>query len=199
MPVHRGNIGDVVLGAWNDAVGTNCGGKGQQDTNSERSRIWLNSLPERFRLHYPSRRHKIFWSRNNENRDEFKLNELLFDLAVCTVSATKSLESNPRDLLFIARCHWQIESEFNRANTRDIVVDMSKLVMGSAENKLFVASHRGAREQDVLEQSAPIAACCGGAVYFWGIQGSRRRGIGPGGLPMDVAAQQQDQGGGTRR
>ena len=113
MPVHRGNIGEVVLGAWNDAIGAEIGGNGQQETNSERSGTWLDSLAERFREHYTGKRHKIFWSRNSGNRDEFKLNELLFDLAVCTVSATKSLEKQPRELLFIARCHWQIESEFN--------------------------------------------------------------------------------------
>ena len=43
---------------------------------------------------------------------------------------------------------------------------MSKLVIGSAENKLFVAAHRDSRETDILEQCAPIAACCCGRVYF---------------------------------
>lgn len=44
--------------------------------------------------------------------------------------------------------------------------------MGSAENKLFVASHRGgdghrgASENDILQQCSEIAGRCGGRVYF---------------------------------
>ena len=54
----------------------------------------------------------------------------------------------------------------SRGTTRDIVLDMSKLVMGSAEDKLFIAAHRSVREKDILEQCASIAGCCGGRVYF---------------------------------
>ncbi|MCY4404732.1 MAG: hypothetical protein OXC15_00070 [Rhodospirillaceae bacterium] len=166
MPVHRGNIGEVVLSAWNDAVAPLIKCSTQQETNRERSRAWIRSLAERFREHYEGDRYRVFSLGNKKNREQFGLNELLFDLAVCSVSSTKSLERQPRDLPFIARCHWQIESEFSRQNTRDLIVDMSKLVMGAAENKLFVASHRGDRERDVLDQCAPIAACCGGRVHF---------------------------------
>ena len=38
--------------------------------------------------------------------------------------------------------------------------------MGSAENKLFIAAHRGVREKDILEQCSQIARCGGGRVYF---------------------------------
>ena len=166
MPVHRGNIGEVVLNAWHDALCANIECGGQQETNKNRSRIWIGSLAERFREHYGGDRHKLFWSGNCGNRDEFKINELLFDLAVCSVSETNSLQKKEKPLQFIAQCHWQIESEFSRRNTRDIVVDMSKLVMGSADNKLFIAAHRGDREKDILEQCSQIAGCCGGRVYF---------------------------------
>ena len=166
MPVHRGNIGKVIQHAWNDAIGADITSNGQQETNRKRSRAWMHFLAERFGEHYEGVRHRLFWSGNDGNREEFKLNELLFDLAVCSVSTTASLQRRAQSLPFIARCHWQIESEFSRNNTRDIVVDMSKLVMGSAENNLFIASHRAAREEDILEQSSPTAACCSGRVYF---------------------------------
>ena len=142
MPVHRGNIGEVVLKAWNDARCADIEDSDRQKANSERSGIWIDSLAKRFREHYADKRHRLFWSRNGENREQFKLNELLFDLAVCSVSETNSLQKKAQPLQFIAQCHWQIESEFSRGNTRDIVIDMSKLVMGSAENKLFIAAHR---------------------------------------------------------
>lgn len=166
MPVHRGNIGEVILSAWNDAINADVQGNGQQETNSARSGLWIDCLAARFKEHYKGNRHRLFWLSNYENRDEFELNELLFDLAVCSVSTTDSLQPQSQPLSFIARCHWQIESEFNLRNTRDIVIDMSKLVMGAAENKLMIASHRSDRERDVLDQCAPIAACCVGRVYF---------------------------------
>lgn len=166
MPVHRDNIGEVVLSAWNGALAPIIERGTQQETNRERSRAWIRSLAGRFRMHYRDGRHRLFWLGNKKNREQFGLNELLFDLAVCSVSTTNSLQRQPQPLSFIARCHWQIESEFSRQNTRDLIVDMSKLVMGAAENKLMVAAHRGLQERDVLDQCAPIAACCGGQVYF---------------------------------
>ena len=166
MPVHRGNIGEVVLKAWEHARCADIECSDRQKANSERSRIWIGSLAKRFGEHYAGKRHRIFWSGNDGSRKQFKMNELLFDLAVCSVSETNSLQKNGEPLQFIAQCHWQIESEFSRGTTRDIVVDMSKLVMGSAEHKLFIAAHRGVREKDILEQCASIARCCGGRVYF---------------------------------
>lgn len=96
---------------------------------------------------------------------------MLFDLAVCKTSTVESVtHKNP--LYFVARCYWQIESEFDQGNTREIVIDMSMLVMGSANNKLFVASHkRRARkgetwETDVLDMCKKIAKCCNGNLFF---------------------------------
>ena len=167
MPVNRDNIAEVVLNAWSHAHRAPIELDDSKTPNRQRSSKWVDALARQFSEHYPrERRYRVFWSRNRENRDEFRLNELLFDLAVCSVSETSSLQARAKPLPFIARCHWQIESEFNQKDTREIVIDMGKLVMGSGENKLFVAAHRGAREGDILEQSAPIAECCCGRVYF---------------------------------
>ena len=166
MPVHRGNIGEVVIKAWNDARGAPVEPDDRKTPNWQRSRNWVDALARQFNRHYPRERYRVFWAGNEDNQAEFGVNELLFDLAVCSVSTTASLQRQPQPLPFIARCHWQIESEFNRTNTREIIIDMSKLVMGSAESKMFVASHRGDRDRDILEQCAPIAACCAGTVYF---------------------------------
>ncbi len=171
MPVHRGNIGEVVMNAWAQARGTPIEPDDRKTPNRQRSRNWVDALAGQFSGHYRRPQYRVFWAGNDDNQTEFGVNELLFDIAVCSVSTTNSLQRQARPLPFIARCHWQIESEFSLQNTRDIVVDMSKLVMGAAKNKLFVASHRdarqrGARERDVLEQSAPIAECCTGCVYF---------------------------------
>lgn len=169
MPVHRGNIAGVILGAWRRALDLNHRGETWQDKagrNKERSAMWVDSLACRLYEHYGDDRYRLFWRGNNENREQFRTNEMLFDIAVCSVCTTKSLQHHAQDLEFIAQCHWQVESEFSRTNTRDIVVDMSKLVMGSAENKLFITSHRSRGESGILEQCSEIAGRCTGRVYF---------------------------------
>lgn len=171
MPVHRGNIAGVILGAWRHALDLNGRGESRPDKrgrNKERSALWVDSLARRLYEHYEGDRYRLFWRGNDKNQEQFGKNEMLFDIAVCSVSTTKSRQHHAQDLEFIAQCHWQVESEFSRANTRDIVVDMSKLVMGSAENKLFVAAHRSRAnaEAGVLEQCSEIAGRCTGRVYF---------------------------------
>ena len=166
MPVHRDNIGAVVLNAWNDALLVDVQGDDRRDRNRKRSSAWVDALARRFREGYEGDRYRVFWLGNKKNREQFGRNEMLFDIAVCSVSTTRSRQRNPRDLEFIAQCHWQIESEFSRTNTREIVIDMSKLVMGAAENKLFVAAHRTDGEDGILEQCSEIAGRCTGRVYF---------------------------------
>ena len=169
MPVHRGNIGGVILDAWQLALDLKDRSENQQDSrsrNRNRSAIWVDSLACRFYAHYEGDRYRLFWLGNDGNRKQFGRNEMLFDIAVCSVSTTPSRQRNAQDLEFIAQCHWQIESEFSRTNTREIVIDMSKLVMGSAENKLFVAAHRTGGDGGILEQCSEIAGRCTGRVYF---------------------------------
>ena len=166
MPVHRGNIGKVVMQAWDKARYAHEEADSKRDRNRKRSTRWVDSLARRFREHHKGGRYRVFWLGNKKNREQFGRNEMLFDIAVCSVSWTRSRQKKPQDLEFIAQCHWQVESEFSRANTRDIVVDMSKLVMGAAENKLFVAAHRNSGEPDILEQCSEIAGRCTGRVYF---------------------------------
>ena len=166
MPVHRGNIGKVVQSAWNEARHADVQGDSAGDRNRKRSSEWVDALARRFQEGYGGDRYRVFWSNNKENRKQFGRNEMLFDIAVCSVSTTRSRQRNAQDLEFVAQCHWQIESEFSRTNTREIVIDMSKLVMGSAENKLFLAAHRGGADDAILEQCSEIAGRCSGRVYY---------------------------------
>lgn len=168
MPVHHANIAQLVLDAWNDALHSEVAGENKRDRNRNRSSKWVDSLARRFWEHYEGGRYRLFWSGNRKNQEQFGRNEMLFDVAVCSVSVTRSRQRKAQNLEFIAECHWQIESEFSRTNTREIIIDMSKLVMGSAENKLFIAAHRsgGKAEADILEQCSEIAGRCAGRVYF---------------------------------
>ena len=162
MPVHRDNLKDIVDAAWVAAL------ENPPDNPRKRSAQWVDALAQQFQDNYAlDRRHRVFWKGNENNMRHFGTRELLFDITVCSVSTTPSLQNSPQDLEFITDCHWQVESEFADSTTRPVIVDMSKLVLGSAENKLIVAARRDAeRQQSVLAQCADIAACCRTNVFF---------------------------------
>ena len=162
MPVHRSNLSEVINQAWKYAIRTP-----EKLTNRERSRKWVCELATKFQSEYHNEKiHRVFWQGNTGNREQFAINEFLFDVMVCSVSQVESLQrrSNPLDI--IDQCHWRVESEFNRENSRAVIVDMSKLVVGSAENKLFIASHCSSRERNLLNLCARIARRCSGNVFF---------------------------------
>ncbi|WP_428101439.1 hypothetical protein [Candidatus Rariloculus sp.] len=169
MPVNRNNIVTLVNSAWRDAISARDDGVNTDDGKVHRtlSERWVDSLGKCFQENYENEDHRVFWKRNECNQEHFGLNEFLFDVLVCSVSTTLSRQRSPIDLEFIAKCHWQVESEFDKGNSRKIIVDMSKLVAGSAENKLMIASRRDEdTEKGILEQCSAIAACCSGNVYF---------------------------------
>ena len=162
MPVHRDNLKDIANAAWATAL------ENPDPDPRRRSVQWVDALARQFQANYTlERRHRVFWNCNEDNKRHFGLRELLFDITVCSVSTTPSFQHRPQPLEFISDCHWQVESELAVNSTRPLVVDMSKLVLGSAENKLIVAARRDANRQlDVLAQCADIAVSCRGNVFF---------------------------------
>ena len=159
MSRNRDNLREIVNAAWANALRT------PKSDHEHRSREWVDALAKQFQANYALDQHRVFWRGNEANREHFRLNELLFDIAVCSVSTTNSLQHPPEPLEFITDCHWQVESELDIVDTREAVIDMSKLVLGAAENKLFVAGHRS-RRSDVLKQWAKIARCCTGKLFL---------------------------------
>lgn len=174
MPVHRGNLVRVVNDAWKRARQGAKDGSDKKKQNAERSKKWVDELAAGFCKEYPREyakgsrktRHRVFWIGGKDNKKHFRRNEFLFDLMVCSVSKTESLQRPPKRLEFIDRCHWQVESEFNRTNTRELIIDMSKLVLGSAENKLLVAAHRESNRKELRGICGAIASRCDGNVYL---------------------------------
>ena len=164
MPIGCQNLKKNIIRAWDKALRRGAGA-----TNRARAKIWVDEVAARFRVNYPGKRERVFWRGNPDpkTQTEFKKKEMLFDVMVCSIGTTESLERHPRPLAFIAHCHWQVESEFS-TDTRDLVIDMSKLVAGSADHKLMIAAHRKTADQTqiLLGRCAKIAACCGGQVYF---------------------------------
>jgi hypothetical protein len=130
-------------------------GWSQQRLHSERSREWVKCLADELRKLNSDPDVCVFWKGNEKNRREFGLNELLYDVTVCK---TKKDGKGPR---YVTKALWQVESEF-APRTAEAVKDFNKLVLGSAENKLFIAPRVSAvRQEAYLNALLRVARCCG--------------------------------------
>ncbi len=140
-------------------------GKTSQRINIDRSRNWVKALAEQFKKKYDGDSEiRIFSKSDDSHRKDFGLNELLHDLLVCKVGEVES-SVNKKKLCFIKEVLWQVESEFAH-NTRSSLVDFNKLVLGSAKNKLFIASQvKRGTENSFLGVLRPAAGYCTGDVY----------------------------------
>ncbi len=133
-----------------------------QKMHQLKSRIWVESLATEFRDHYTSEDIKVFSKGYDRNRQDFKLNELLYDITVCSVGNVKSARHR-KDISYVKKAIWQVESEL-ALDSRAAAIDFSKLVLGSAENKMFIGPlmHDSAAYLSVL---SPIAQTCDGNIY----------------------------------
>ena len=133
-------------------------------TQRDSAKAWIDCLGEGFREHYRSKEHRVFWRTNRDN-SAFGLNELLFDISVCQIGYVKSI-AKAKPLPYIAKSLWQVESEFDKRNSREITKDFSKLVMGRSENQLFISTYQGTRQEQVRSMCSKIASCCNGNLYL---------------------------------
>lgn len=161
MPITGDSLPTAVRSAWREAREPTAAG------NRSRSAIWVSALGRQFQLGYPRHRgYRVFWRSNCSNRCAFGLNEFLFDITVCSVCEVHSLQRPPTQLEYVSRCHWLVESEFS-TNTREILVDLSKLVVGAADNKLLVVSHRPPEvERALRSRCEAVAPRSGGRMFL---------------------------------
>ena len=162
------SVGAEVMRRVADA---SAGKSPKQDAHRERSTRWVDALAEELVRCYEidNRNMRVFW-KGREDPD-FKLNELLFDIAVCETEETESTNKGIA-LPFVRECLWLVESELENSS-RSIVVDLSKLVMGSSRFKLFVAGvrdsdaiRRDRREKRILKMCERAADLCACTFYF---------------------------------
>ena len=160
----------LIKGAWEEALRLTKeapipAGTSEGQVNSERSRAWVDCLGKGFQEHYKPPNQLVFWRQNECNRQEFGLNELLFDVSVCQVGEVKSVTRDV-SLQFVSKCHWQVESELDTSNSREITKDFSKLIMGNSDNKLFVSAYQGVQQEQVREMCSEMARHCTGNLYM---------------------------------
>lgn len=111
--------------------------KSKKVENSQRSKVWVEKLATEFRKKFKSPKYRVFSSDYYENRKAFKINELLYDISVVQIETIESA-SKKTELEYISSCEWLVESEFHRSNSRESIIDLSKLFMGNSTHKLLV-------------------------------------------------------------
>ncbi len=133
------------------------------EVNRARSQAWLKALAKNFRQAYkPDSEIRVFSKYDPTNRPDFGLNEYLHDILVCRVDSVPSARHR-KELFYVKDVLWQVESEF-APDSRQALVDFNKLVLGSAEYKLFI----GPQVDDPVEflnVLLPPAEACIGTVY----------------------------------
>ena len=156
---------DLILRSFQKAKKAQFLNQAQQDLHRKRSQEWVKILAQNFRKYYSNKDNavSVFSEDFGEHRAEFKVNELLYDIAVCRVGTTPSAQKET-PLTYIQEALWVVESEMAR-DSREAIIDFSKLVMGSAQNKLFIGpkvNNQGNFNKVLL---AP-AGNCSGTVYL---------------------------------
>jgi hypothetical protein len=137
-----------------------------QALHQARSREWVRCLAgELKRLYSDDPDVRVFHKGDDANRAEFGLNELLYDVCVCRTAECPSARQG-KTLRYVTKALWQAESEFAR-DSAEALKDFNKLVIGAADNKLFVGPRLtvAAAESAYLEALLPAARSCTGAVY----------------------------------
>ena len=140
-------------------------GETTQKININRSRNWIKAIAEQFKKRYEGDPEiRVFSKSDFSNRKDLGLNELLHDVLVCKVEEVES-SVHDKKLLFVKEVLWQVESEFTH-NTRNVLQDFNKLVLGSGKNKLFISSQvKKGTENSFLSVLRPAAGYCTGDVY----------------------------------
>ena len=191
MVVNRGNLAQVIQTAWKNALDYSRVREAKKTEidnktrNRKRSESWVCALGKEFRNAYDANCNRVFWRGYEEkrgNKDEFLLTEFLFDVTVAEIEYVQSLERKSKGLPFVSKCKWIIESEFDTGNSRQILLDLSKLVVATAENKLLVVSQRSSKESEgrIRERCAEIVKGSEGNYFLafvahprkWGCEGT---------------------------
>jgi hypothetical protein len=136
-----------------------------QQLHSKRSQAWVKCLGAQLKTIVHGEGIVVFCKADPANRDKFGLNEMLYDVSICDTG--DCISPSGKKLRYIAKALWQVESEF-AADTREAVKDFNKLVLGSAEHKLFIGPHISeAKRAGYLKALLPVACCCEpGTVYL---------------------------------
>src|SRR5215210_6784270 len=109
-----------------------------QSLHQQRSSEWVRCLAHELTTLVAQDADVRVLFRNNDveaNREDFGLNELLYDVCIVRTAEHPSARGG-RMLRYVTGGLWLVESEFAR-DSAQAVKDFNKLVIGRADNKLF--------------------------------------------------------------
>ena len=154
---------DIIRDSFLQAKALPDEGTSDQIRHHNRSRNWVDCLAKRFKSEFTDNDIRVFSKHDDCNRTQFGLNELLYDVVVCRLGYTHAAVHN-KEIPYVKEAIWQVESEFAN-NTREIVIDFSKLIMGSASHKLFIAAASKNCDK-ILRALIPVANDCSGRIFI---------------------------------
>ena len=169
------NLKELINEAWKNSYQETIGADGFSATDKgklhrDRGSTWVKCLGQGFAGYYSNKGQRVFWKGNKCNKREFGLQELLYDISVCQMEKVESLGKNKKRLQYVARALWQVESELNDSDSREITKDFSKLVMGDSDNKLFISSYQNSNENNnqdrAKEMCSKMARHCTRSLYL---------------------------------
>ena len=140
---------------------------GKRMPNKARSREFVKVLAEQFRKQYQNEPNIKVFSRDwAENRREFGLNELLYDITVCKTGKVNAAKRDI-ELSYIKEGICQVESEFSKSSKQGLY-DFNKLVLGSAPNKIFIGPrlNNDIVQQAFLDVFKSAAQACSGNIFI---------------------------------
>lgn len=131
--------------------------------------FWIKILHDAFRSVYAAHLHPGVVVFSKAYRDgEWARNEFLHDITVLERAIVKSAYRE-RCLPVARRVLWQIESELS-GDGRDIAIDFSKLIAGSAENKLMIVRQpmewQSGGQKQVCRFVGDMAVACSGNLFL---------------------------------
>ncbi len=130
-----------------------------QSLHQRRSGEWVRCLAHELKTLVKDEGDVRVLFRNNpdeQNRADFGLNELLYDVCICRTAEHPSARGE-RTLRYVTEALWLVESEFARDSSQ-AVKDFNKLVIGHAANKLFIGPRVSpADEPGYLAALLPVA------------------------------------------
>jgi len=131
--------------------------------HSTRSSNFVSAIAEYFKSYYSDENIRVLSRKRPSNKEEFSVNELLYDITVCTIGKTPAKRKGFH-LTFITGAIWEIESELEDGDYREALTDFNKLVLGDSENKLFIGTTKF--DNDFLLKTLALpAAKCRGNIY----------------------------------
>jgi len=157
------NIKELIHSSYSSAIREPINAKSRGKLHSTRSQVWVAAVAKQFKSRISSDHDiRVFSKGDSSNRDDFGLNELLFDVTVCRVGTVESAKQR-KTLYYVCDVLWQVESEFAK-NSRQALIDFNKLVLGSAQNKLFIGP-QVFDNTSFIDVLLPAAKVCQGRVF----------------------------------